>query len=244
MRILAILCLYSCQSWAELYHFVSINNLIEQEVGRIVAPKIFDRLDIAITITPVPAKRAEYEATRGLSDGEIMRIFSYGNDNPDVIRVPTSYYSLKTMIFIRKHSNISINSQQDLSNYKIARVRGVKHTDNVTQGLSNIVDLNSTKQIIRFLDKGRADLALTNGIDGLMAISELAVENIEMLPTPLQELDLYFYLNKKHQALVPRLDRIIIEMQQSGELARIVRDAESAVIEKPVIELLPAKSQR
>ncbi len=103
---------------AEKYHFVSINKLIEQEIGQLVLSQVYKSLNINITITPLPGKRAQHEATAGISDGEIMRIFSYDLENPTTIRVPTPYYYLETMAFIKKDSGIKINNKEDLQQNK------------------------------------------------------------------------------------------------------------------------------
>jgi hypothetical protein len=52
--------------------------LIEQDVGRIIIPEIYNNLGMTVTIKPVPGKRAQQLATSGKKDGEIMRIFTYG----------------------------------------------------------------------------------------------------------------------------------------------------------------------
>jgi len=232
MRFFIVFLMFFGSCYAEEYHFVSINKLIEQEIGRIVLPQIYKKLGIKITITPLPGKRAEYEATSGKSDGEIMRIFSYGIENTTTIRVPTPYYYLETMAFIKQGSGINISTRKDLSHFSIAKVRGVKHTDNITKGFAKIYDLNSTKQLMLFVDKGRTDVALTNTIDGLMALKELGLKNIIPIKKPLATLNLYHYIHESHKDLVPRIDAKIKEMKASGELAKIIKEAEKTVLEK------------
>ena len=231
-----LLLLMTHLSSAETYHFVSINNLIEQEVGRIIIPQIYDKLGISITITPLPGKRAQFEATSGTSDGEIMRIFTYGTENNTVVRVPTPYYYLETMAFVRKDRNITIKSKEDLKNYKVVKVRGVKHTNNITQGHESLVDLNTTEQIMKFLDKGRADIALTNTVDGLMVIKDLGLKDIVKISDPLATLDLYHYIHEDHQHLIPKVDAVIKQMIASGELENLIQDAEIAVIDKNLVD--------
>ena len=228
--LLALLCIAS-NSFAESYHFVSIDKLIEQEIGRVVLPQIYDKLDLSITITPLPGKRAQFEVTSGSRDGEIMRIYSYGEENNTVIRVPTAYYYLETMAFVRKGSGVVINSKEDLLNYKVVKVRGVKHTNNITKGHESVVDLNNTRQIMQFLAAGRANVALTNTVDGLMTIEELGLDEIEPVGVPLERSELYHYIHQKHEELVPKIDHVIKQMIISGELERIIKDAEAAVID-------------
>ena len=231
MKFLIALLMFVSISKAEEYHFVSINKLVEQEIGRIVLAKIYENLDIDITIKPLPGKRAQFETTSGRSDGEIMRIFSYGQENPTVHRIPTPYYYLETMAFIKKGSGIRINNKDDLNQYSIAKVRGVKHTNDITKGFSNLSDLNTTEQLMRFIDKGRADIALTNTIDGIIALKELGIEDVIPIDAPLATLDLFHYVHEDHKDLVPRIDAKIKEMKANGELKKIIEDAESAIIE-------------
>jgi hypothetical protein len=166
---------------ANKYHFASIEYLIEQEIGRIVLPQIYKNIGIDITITPLPGQRAELEANNGKKDGEIMRIFSYGNENISSIRVPTPYYYLETMAFVRKGSLISINNKEDLKKYRLAKIRGVKHTHNITKGLANVYEMNSTANMFRMLNNGKVDVVLTNTIDGNLVLKKLGYENIRSI---------------------------------------------------------------
>jgi polar amino acid transport system substrate-binding protein len=218
---------------AEEYHFVSIENLIEQEVGRLIIPEFYKKLGIKITISPKPGKRAQLMASTGNKDGEIMRIWTYGNETPTTIRVPTPYYQLETMPFIRKGSDVEINSKSDLKKYRIAKVRGVKHTDNITRGLTEVSDFNSTKKMMQiFKHRASIDVALTNTIDGIIELNRLGVVDIIPLKRPLATLDLYHYIHNDHAELVPRIDSVIKEMKSNGELKALIKKAEKIVIGK------------
>jgi len=223
---------------AEEYHFASIEQLIEQEIGSKVLPEIYKKLGIDITITPLPGKRAEKEATSGLKDGEIMRIWTYGEENSTMKRVPTPYYYLETMAFINKNSGIEINSVEELKKYSLAKVRGVKHTNNITEGMTNVRDLDTTEQMMRFLQKGRADVALTNTIDGLFILAELGFTDIIPVDNPLAVLDLFHYIHEDHTDLVSRVDEVIKQMKSTGELEEIIIKKEQEVINNQEIERL------
>jgi ABC-type amino acid transport substrate-binding protein len=217
-------------SFAEEYHFVSIQKLIEQEVGRLIIPKIYEKLNIQVTITPMPGKRAQHEATSGKKDGEIMRIWTYGENNPTTIRVPTPYYYLETMAFIKKDSGVVVNGKEDLKKYKIVKVRGVKHTDNIAAGLSNVDDKDTTVQMMKLLDSERTQVALTNTVDGNLVLKQLKLNSIVPIEKPLAVLDLYHYIHEDHKDLVPKINAVIKEMKASGEMDKIIKEAEGKVI--------------
>jgi len=220
-----VLAVFPGTSIAQDYQFVSIQNLIEQEVGRVLIPEIYKKLGYRVDITPMPGKRAQEEATSGTKDGEIMRIFTYGNENPTTIRVPTPYYYLETMGFVRKNSGVKVNSKSDLAKYRLAKVRGVK-----TQGLKNVFDLKNTKTMMEFLNRGRADIALTNTVDGVLVLEKLGYTNIGPIENPLAVLDLYNYIHEDHADIVPQVNKAILDMQSSGEMDELIKKAEAAVI--------------
>lgn len=215
---------------AETYNFVSINFLAEQQIGAIVLPQIYRKLGIEITIKQLPGNRAQFEAISGISDGEIMRIYTYGNENPTVHRVPTSYYYLETMAFTKKGSSITISNRADLAKYSIAKVRGVKHTNNITTGLANVSNVSSTEAMMRLLNDNLVDVVLTNTIDGLLTIKRLKLENIIISNKPLARLDLFHYIHEDHKALIPRVDKEIQKMKASGELSEIIKKAKKQIM--------------
>lgn len=218
---------------AKEYHFVSIKGLVEQEVGRLVLPAVYEKLGYNATITPMPGKRAEKEAASGNADGEIMRIWSYGEENPTLLRVPTPYYQLVTTAFVHVNSGVQLGSKEDLVKYSIVRVRGVKHTNNITAGLENVYDVENTEQMMRFLRTGRADIALTNTVDGMEVIRKSGVKDIVALPNPLAILDLYHYIHERHISLVEEVDAVLRQMIASGEMRSRIERAEREVTHLP-----------
>ncbi len=239
MRNAIIHCLYfifftlslklSSTTFAEQLHFASIAQLSEQEVALKVLPQIYQHLGQEITITPLPANRAQYEANSGKKDGEILRIYSYGEQNNNVIRVPTPYYSLTTGVFSRNDRKIIVNSQSDLSKYRIGKVRGVKHTENATKGLMRVYNSNNSEQLFKQLQQGTIDIALTNYLNGELTIKKLNLNNIVVVNKALDHEPLYHYLYKKHQHLVPQVDEAIKQLSASGALDQMIKKAEKDV---------------
>lgn len=218
------------QCVAQEYNFVSIDGLFEQQVGEKILPVVYGKLGLDIKIVSMPGKRAQREANTGRKDGDIMRIWTYGGETPNLIRVPTPYYQLETMAFVHKDSQIRLNSKADLANYNVLKVRGVKHTENITRGLKQVFNYDDTLSMMLALQDKRTSIALTNTANGFFAIKKLHIDYIIALPPPLATLDLYHYVHKKHRDLVPRLDAVIKSMKQSGELDALLRQAEKDVL--------------
>ncbi|GAA5140632.1 substrate-binding periplasmic protein [Thalassotalea piscium] len=215
---------------ASEYHFASVENVAEQEVGQIVLTEIYQQLGIDVSISAFSAKRAEYEATTGLKDGEIMRIWAYGDENKNLIRVPTPYYHIATTAFINKDSKLVIDDKKDLAGHRIAIVSGFKHTKAITKGLKLIVETHSTTNSFKLLEQGAVDIVLADYIDGLWTLSKLAMDhNIIASPKPLKQLNLYHYIHQDNQQLVEVVDNKIAELAASGELDSIIQKAQHQV---------------
>jgi len=233
VRAIGILCLLtSSKGLTEKITFASIEKLSEQEVAKIVLPQIYQKLNISIDIIPLPANRAQKEANSGQKSGEILRIYSYGNETPNVIRVPTAYYSLTTAAFALKGHSILLNDLKGLSKYRIGRVRGVKHTNNATKGLARVYDSGTTIQLFKQLEQGNIDVALTNYLDGMLTIKRLKSDNYAIINKSLAYEPLYHYLHKEHQPLVYKIDREIKQLKQSGELKTMLEKAEKAIYQQ------------
>lgn len=227
---LSIIIFSTSTLWSADYTFVSIDKLIEQEVGRLIIPEVYKKLGMEVEITPLPGRRAQQEATTGKKDGEIMRIWTYGENNPTMIRVPVPYYSLETMAFVKKGSGIKINSKEDLTKYKVVKVRGVKHTDNITKGIEGVHTINNSEQLMKFLEADRAEVALTNTVDGLLTLKKLGITDIVPMDKPLKKLELFHYIHEKHRDLVMKVDKVLKGLKDSGELDKIVKKAEAKII--------------
>ena len=102
------LCFWAHYSFGQTLHFVSIEHLAEQQIGTIVMPQIYQKLGIDIWIIPLQGLRAEHQAVTGKVDSEFMRIYSYGNENPNLIRIPTPYFQLETMAFTKASRGLTM----------------------------------------------------------------------------------------------------------------------------------------
>ncbi|QYK03311.1 transporter substrate-binding domain-containing protein [Shewanella psychrotolerans] len=217
------------------YRFASIEYLLEQEVAREVIPQVYQGLGINVEILPLPGNRAQYAAVSGQLDGEVMRIWRYGEDNPTMLRVPTPYYYVETMAFVRADSGIIIREPKDLEPYRVARVRGVKHTNNVTAGLPRVRDVDSTKMMLELLHNNQVDVALTSHLDGQIMMKRYHFDNITGMPNHLGHLALYHYLHPKHAELLPAIDAEFKRLEDASELGTLIKLAEIRVIERQLL---------
>jgi polar amino acid transport system substrate-binding protein len=82
--------------------------------------------------------------------------------------------------------------------------------------------VDKPEQLFRMLEEGRVDLALYTRADGILLARNLGLPAIAPLSPTLKDVDMYLYLHKKHQALVPKLSQAIRDIKADGSYNRIL----------------------
>ncbi|KPZ69100.1 MULTISPECIES: ABC transporter substrate-binding protein [unclassified Shewanella] len=217
---------------AKPYSFVGIQGLAEQEVGARLFDGFCKKYQLNCEIEMLPASRAELNVCEAKSAGEIMRIWEYGIDNPDLIRVPTPYYHLKTALLVRSDNRLNIYSLKDIVDVNVGVIRGVKHTEQIDVNPDKLLKVASTEQLMQLLVKGRIDVAVTSRLDGASTLNKMNIDNVMILPVELQTYPLYVYLNSEYAHLAPILDSAINDSINAGLMEQWQVVAEQSVISK------------
>jgi ABC-type amino acid transport substrate-binding protein len=173
-------------------------------------------------------------STSGKVDGEVHRIWEIGDKYPTLRRVPTPINFIETVGFVRKDSNFEIEKCEDLKPYRVAIVRGIKHTEICSEGVKTLSVSNDGESMMRFLEMGRADIVLDAGFNGLIQLKKSGLESsIKPLPKALGKSLLYAYVHEKHIGLIPKLDSELQKMVKSGEMSAIREKVMQEVLANP-----------
>lgn len=216
---------------ADKYDFVRIRGLAHQWVGEQLMTEVYKRAGLELSVTEMPGKRALAESTSGRRDGEVIRIFDLGENEKRLVRAPTSFSNLETSVFVHKDKGVKITSVDDLKNYKVAIVTGVLHTHAVADGLPNVIEVKSPENMFKLVQSGRADVALSSRIDGLVDLSKLGITDVVYQAPPLVSRDLHHYVHtSKADEVIAKIDPIMKEMVASGEMAELRKKFEAEAI--------------
>jgi ABC-type amino acid transport substrate-binding protein len=197
--------------------FSRIQYTQDQKVAAEILKVAYKKIGFSIELIDMPGKRALKESSEGRVDGEVSRIFEVGESFPTLIRVPTPVNYIASSVFT-KNMNVNIRDCSDLKNYTIGIVRGVQHAELCTKGMSNVQVVNDSYRMMKLLDGNRVDFVITAKTNGLWLAKQMGLNSVHLLSPPLNRMALYHYLNEKHKDLVVKLDSVLIEMKESGEL--------------------------
>ena len=183
------------------------------------------RIGVDLKLVSLPSERSLTAANLGEVDGEGLRVGGLGGPDgpyPNLIQVPERFVRISFVAFA-KNATISLDNGWDsLKPYRIAFINGWKMFEANAQGARVVNQVDKPEQLFRMLDEGRVDLVLYTHADGLLLARNLGLTSVAPLSPALKEVDMYLYLHKKHQALVPKLTQAIRDLKADGSYNRIL----------------------
>ena len=183
------------------------------------------RIGVDLKLVSLPSERSLTAANLGEVDGEGLRVGGLGGPDgpyPNLIQEPERFVRISFVAF-SKNATISLDNGWDsLKPYRIAFINGWKMFEANAQGARVVNKVDKPEQLFRMLDEGRVDLVLYTHADGLLLARNLGLTSVAPLSPALKEVDMYLYLHKKHQALVPKLTQAIRDLKADGSYNRIL----------------------
>lgn len=180
----------------------------------------------SIELVPLPPERALTEANKGSLDGDSARAKGGEKGYDNLISSTESITSIDVSAYTVNPSITSLK-KEELKNYTIIYVLGSKAIENGLLPLADKSKINPTAKLenaFKMLTIKRADLLLS--IDS-MAVDYLKLpenKSIKKITPPLLSIPVHIILNKKHTALIPKIDKVILEMKKDGTLKNLVEE--------------------
>jgi polar amino acid transport system substrate-binding protein len=179
------------------------------------------RLGIKIEIhTLAAAERVLLNVNEGVVDGDVGRVQGLEKRYPNMVMVPVPVMKYEMVVFSR-NADFKVVSPDSIKPHDVGLVRGWKILEQASVGARSVTTLENAEQMFTMLDKNRIDIALLEKLQGLHMIRRMGIKNIKVLQPNLLEGNWYLYLNKKHEALIPRMTEELTRMEQEGLLQRI-----------------------
>ena len=210
-----------------------IADIPDQYVGGEMLRAVYARLNIKLEFEDVPGKRALALSSAGELDGEIQRIGTLSNEYPTLVRVSPAINYIEPSVFTSR-LHFDVRGWDSIKDYSIGIVRGVGSSEAGTRGMPRITPTTSLENLIQMLDADRFDVMVSDLFSGQVAVRKLNLQaRIYPLSPPLERIYLYHYLNERHRELVPKVGKVIEEMDASGELARLRAALIKQVLSEP-----------
>ncbi|UCD33325.1 MAG: transporter substrate-binding domain-containing protein [Desulfobacterales bacterium] len=185
----------------------------------LLAMELFSRLGFKPEIHIVPAERGLINLNQGIDDAILTRGAGLEKIYPNIVRITEVANERKYIAFARK--DIKLNSWDDLEKYDVAHINGWKIFDRNVKKYKSSIKVRGPEQLFYLLDKDRVDVVLYGLSAGQWMIRKLEIKNVRPIYPPLANKQKFFYLNKKHAALIPRANEVLRQIKQDGTYAKL-----------------------
>lgn len=186
-----------------------------------IIKEAYNRLNIKIEFNYTSWPRSLEITNNGESDAELCRKANINKKFPNLIMVNAPLLNLSLVAFSKKQE-LDIKTWEDLSNYRIAFLRGIQRIEEKTKGY-NAYPMNKLEDAFKLLANNRVDVVIVDHFNGLKTLKHMGLEKIYALENPLETTLLYHYLHVKHEKLLPCLEEILIKMTEDGTIKSITK---------------------
>ncbi|HNJ76324.1 MAG TPA: transporter substrate-binding domain-containing protein [Azospira sp.] len=204
---------------------ISTNNTPQDRKAlELLSREAFRRAGLDFRLVGNPSERSLHLANQGEVDGEGLRIAGLDAQYPNLIQVPERFIGISFVAFA-KDAMINVDrSWESLKPYRVAFITGWKMFEANASGARSVTKVDKPEQLFRMLDSGRVDLALYTKADGIAFIRSQGLSSIAPISPSLKDVDMYLYLNRRHEAAVPRIAQALRSMKADGTYNRIMFD--------------------
>ncbi|MET0088015.1 MAG: transporter substrate-binding domain-containing protein [Sedimenticola sp.] len=156
---------------------------------------------------------------KGLDDGNLPRVAGLEKIYPNIRQVPGKVMDFNFQVF-SKNPDIVIDGWDSLQHYNVAFVTGWKILEQNVKA-QTITKVSTSDQLFHLLGQDRTQLVIYEKWQGLELIRKLGLEGIVALEPPLISKEVFLYVNKRHESLIPELTKALEQMKADGSYQRI-----------------------
>jgi len=182
--------------------------------------EICARNDITVSSNTPPVGRSLINVNEGIDDGDGPRIGGLSSTYPNMVCVPEPFGNFVFGAFAR-NTDIRVDGWESLSALNVAYITGWKIFDRQVTSAKSITRVKNKDLLFRLLDADRTDVVLITKLSGYAVVRNLHLKGIRFLDPPLAVVPNYLYLNKRHEALVPKLAETLKALKADGTYQRL-----------------------
>ena len=185
----------------------------------IVVREALARIGYDLETVRLPAERALINANAGIDDGDLLRIAGLQGIYPNLVQVPERIIGLEFVVFTRQEE-LRVDDWEDLAPLSVAIITGWKILERSIPDSTHLTTVKNVDQLFTLLARDRVDAVVYSRRVGLGYLARHDIRRVRLLEPPLNRRDMYVYLHRKHQHLVPKLAAALRAMKADGSYQR------------------------
>jgi len=186
-----------------------------------VAGEALKRIGYQLKTLQLPAERGLKNANKGIIvDGEMSRVAGLNKKYANLVRVPEKIMDWEFVAFSYKPVSLA-GGWSDLSKKSIAHINGWKILEKNIPNTAEITRTSSAENLFNLLRKKRTDYVIYERWGGRYILEKMTMNGVQLCKNPLAVKEMFIYLHKKHENLVPKLSASLLAMKQDGSYQKL-----------------------
>ncbi len=177
---------------------------------------VYNRAGIKVEFIALPHNRSLISANEGIVDGDVGRVPSVEEKYPNLVRVNVRLMNLNGVVYTIR-DDIKIFTEELLKTCRVGYVLGVRWPQKKMNGLKAIT-ARDYPSLFEMLLQNRVDIVLATEASAQSVIKDLGdrANKIRKLEPLIFTAPIYHYLNIKNKAIIPKLEKALMEMNEEG----------------------------
>ncbi|MES2049466.1 MAG: transporter substrate-binding domain-containing protein [Pseudomonadota bacterium] len=223
LKLSCLTCLPITSAQSQEINTMQISTLLETDPATTIAERVvqeaYRRLGMKMVLSKVPGERSLFSVDHGQADGELYRKLGMERDYPNLRIVPVPLLTYEIVVFTMG-TGFVINGWESLRPFTIGFVKGIKIIEQNTQDMK-LEPTATMRQAFLKMTLRRSDIVVANRSSGLAVLKEMKLPDVKIMEPPLATFPVFHYLHKKHEELVPKLTKVLQQMQKDKTIENI-----------------------
>lgn len=177
-----------------------------------ILERAYGKLGITIELKYYPPKRVFIEANEGAVDGLLFRVKDIDKKYENLIRLPVKLMTANYNVFAAKGINFKVAGKESMKPYRVVIKGGILAIEDFICCRKDIIRVTKVKNVLQMLMLGRAQIGLLPELIGQKLLKESKTKEVKMLQPPFLQHDLFHYLHKKNDDLIPLITKELKKM--------------------------------
>ena len=211
-----LLLLLACPALAQQKLVFSMPDDEVDNVSLRILERAYSKLGYVVEGEPLPAARALTESQSGNTDGEVNRIAAIEPQLHSLIRIKTPVNAIEGVAFTCPDAP-PVFGWASIRTRKIGVRSGIRFVEMATRGMPHVTKMPDYDTLFDMLARGRLDVVIASRQVGFAQRKRSSATCSKAHEPPLETLELYHYLHRRHKDLAPEITRVLSDMHASGE---------------------------
>jgi len=155
----------------------------------------------------------------GIDDGNLPRVAGLEKSFPNIRMVPGKVMDFDFQVF-SKNKKIKIQGWNSFDSLDVAFVKGWKILEKNIKAKS-VTTVPTVQHLFKLLENNRVDIVIYERWQGVGIAKSLGFTDIKPVEPPLVTKEMFLYVNKKHEGIIPSLSKALKQMKSNGQYQKI-----------------------